>query len=140
MDFEIVLLVIGLLLTLRGIQAYLRTGKDPEWERRWSQLPRLQREQIAKAVQQGLSLTDPEEAELAAGLARQQRSKSKLISHPGVIHLLLAAVILLTFLMNPSPLGLAPILLVLAFLIWVLYRERTTRRNLERTEATAPRA
>ena len=134
MGFEIVLFVVGLLLALRGTQAYLRNGKDPEWERRWNQLPQLQREHIAKAVQQGLPLTDPEEAELAAGLARQQRSTSKLISHPGVIHLLLAGTILLTFLMKPSPLGLAPILLLLAFLIWVLYRERTTRRNLDRAK------
>jgi uncharacterized membrane protein (UPF0136 family) len=95
MGIEIVLLVIGFLLTLRGLQGYLRTKKDPEWEQRWSQLPQLQREHIAKAVQ-------------------------------------LAGTILLTFLMKPSPLGLAPILLLLAFLIWVLYRERTTRRNLDR--------
>lgn len=134
MGSEIVLAVVGLLLARRGIQAYRRTGKDPEWERRWSQLPQLQREHIAKAVKQGLPLTDPEEAELAAGLARQQRSASKVISHPGVIHLLLAAVILLTFLMKSSPLGAAPILLLLAFLIWVLYKERTTRRNLDRAE------
>jgi Flp pilus assembly protein TadB len=134
MGSEIVLAVIGLLLALRSIQAYLRTGKDPDWERRWNQLPQLQREHIAKAVRQGIPLTDPEETELAAGLARQQRSTSKLISHPGVIHLLLAAVILLTFLMKSSPLGLAPILLLLAFLVWILYRERTTRRNLDRAE------
>lgn len=139
MVFEIALLAVAFLASLRVVYRHLQTQQDPDWEARWNQIPQLQREHIASAVRRGTPLGDPDEAELAAGLARQQHSSAALFSRAGIVHLLLASTLLLTALMDPSPLILAPILLLLGFLIWVAYRERITKRNLARTEAAAPR-
>lgn len=137
MGFELALFVFLLLVALRALYTHRRSKPDPEWEQRWASLPQLQRDHIAETVRQGTPLADPEEAEMAAGLARRQHSTATLFSHSGVVHLLLAGAFLLTALIDPSPLILAPVLILLAALIWIAYRERVTKRNLERTEEAA---
>jgi Flp pilus assembly protein TadB len=138
MVFEIALLAAGLLLTLQAINSRRRTSEDPDWEKRWNQLPQVQRDHIADAVRRGIPLTDPTEAELATGLARRERSSASFFACSGPLHMLLASALIATALIGPSPLILAPLLLLLAFLIWVAYRERITKRNLARAEAAAP--
>jgi Flp pilus assembly protein TadB len=127
------------LLVAIGIRSYdnQRTRSDPDWEARWSQLPQIQREQIASAVRRGEPLQDPEEAELGAALARQRRKASAQFSNHWLIHLVLVGFLLLIVLIGGSPLLILPVLLLLTFLIWVAYRERATERNLKRAEAAA---
>jgi Flp pilus assembly protein TadB len=137
MDLHLVLFVA--LLALIAIRGYGNrpARPDPDWDTRWNQLPQIQREQIASAVRRGEPLQDPEEAELAAALARRQRSTSALLSNHWLVHLVLVGFLLVVVLIGGSPLLIVPVLLLLAFLIWVAYRERVTKRNLERAEAAA---
>ena len=75
---------------------------------------------------------------LYAYLFGQQRgSAATLLSHPGVLHMLLAGVVLLTALIGPSPLVLAPSLLLLALLVWIASQERVARRDRKRSERAA---
>ena len=134
---EISLFLIAFLVTFPILRTYLRTKQEPEWEARWNALPQLQRQYIEDAVRRGEPLLDPEEAELAAGYARRQRATSSLFSRSPVIHFVLAGFLLLIALAGGSPVLLALVLLLLAFLIWVAYRERVTKRNLDRAEDTA---
>lgn len=112
------------LLVLFAIRSYgnRRTKPDPNWEARWNQLPQIQREQIASAVRRGEPLQDPEEAELAVALARRQRSTSALFSNQWLVHLVLVGFLLVVVLIGGSPLLMVPVLLLLAFLVWVAYR------------------
>ena len=139
MGSEILLFAIAFAVAFPLVYAYLRAKQEPEWEERWNQLPQLQRQQIEDAVQRGRPLEDPEEAELGAGYARQQRATSALFSQDRLVHFVLASFLLLIALIGGSPLLLAPLVLLLGFLIWVAYRERLTKRNLERAENAAAR-
>jgi Flp pilus assembly protein TadB len=134
---EIVFFAIAFAVAFPLLYAYLRRQQEPEWEARWNQLPQAQRQHIKDAVQRGEPLADPEEAELGAGFARQQRAASALFSQTRIVHLVLATILLLVALVGGSPLLLVLIALLLAFLIWVAYRERLTKRNLERAEAAS---
>jgi Flp pilus assembly protein TadB len=134
---EIVYFAIAFAVAFPLVYAYLRTKQEPEWEARWNELPQLQRQHIEDAVRRGEPLFDPEEAELAAGYARQQRATSALFSHSRVVHLTLAAFLLLITLVGGSPLLAVLVVLLLGFLIWVAYRERVTKRNLDRAEDAA---
>jgi hypothetical protein len=67
----------------------------------------------------------------------QRGSAANLLSHPGVLHMLLAGTVLLTALIGPSPLVLAPSLVLLALLIWIAHQERVARRDRERSERAA---
>jgi hypothetical protein len=70
-------------------------------------------------------------------LGRRRGSAAELLSHPGVLHMLLAGTLLLTASIGPSPLVLAPSLLLLALLIWIAHQERVARRDRERSERAA---
>jgi hypothetical protein len=55
--------------------AVFRIGNsDPDWEERWGDLDPSDRTRIKASVESGALLADPEEIELAAGLARRSRS------------------------------------------------------------------
>lgn|GEM_PF-2052529 len=137
MGFELTIFVIALLIAPPLVYGQLQGARDPEWERRWEALPQLQRDRIAAAVRNGGGLEDPEESELAVGYAREQRKLATALSHPGALHLVLGSVLLLEALFG-SPLTVFSLtFLLLAFLIWVAYRDRVTRRNLARTESSA---
>jgi hypothetical protein len=47
-------------------------GSDPLWEQRWRDLGGADRKRIEAAVRSGALLADPEEIEIAAGLARRK--------------------------------------------------------------------
>src|SRR4051794_25197576 len=100
MGFELALFAFLLLVALRALFNHQRSSPDPEWEERWNQLPQLQRDHIADALRRGTPLADPEEASLAAGLARQQHATVTLFSQSSV-HLLLAGTLLLTAVIHP---------------------------------------
>jgi Flp pilus assembly protein TadB len=134
---EIAFFAIAFVVAFPLVYAYLRTKQEPEWEARWKELPQLQRQHIEGAVRRGEPLLDREEAELAAGYARRQRAASALFSHSRVVHLALATFLLLIAVVDGSPLLAVLIVIVLALLIWVAYRERVTKRNLGRTEDAA---
>ena len=135
MRSELLLFAVIFLATFPLIYRYLQAQQDPQWEERWKQVPQLQREQIAAAVRRGEAPQDPEEAELAAGYARQQRASAAIFSSGRVAHLVLAAFFLLIGIVGGSPLVLVLALFLLSFFIWVAYRERIAKRNLERVEA-----
>ncbi|HWO83881.1 MAG TPA: hypothetical protein VNM38_08865 [Solirubrobacterales bacterium] len=140
MRAELLLFAFLFLASFPLIYRYLKTQQDPEWEERWNQLPQLQREQIASAVRRGETLQNPEEAELAAGFARQQRATATIFSSGRVAHFVLAGFFLLIGIVGSSPLVLVLALFLLSFFGWVAYRERVTKRNLDRAEdPAAPR-
>jgi hypothetical protein len=139
MSPELFLFAIAFLVAFPVVYGYLRSKRDPEWEERWKQLPQLQRERISTAVRNGEPLEDPEEAELGAGFARQQRASVAFFTQSRVVHLILASVLLLAILTEGSPLIFFLTLLLLTFLIWLAYRERVTKRNLARAERAASR-
>jgi Flp pilus assembly protein TadB len=136
---ELLLFAVIFLAAFPLIYRYLQTQQDPQWEERWKQLPQLQRQRIATAVQRGEVLQDPGEAELAAGYARQQRATATIFSSGRVAHLALASFFLLIGIVGGSPLVLVFALFLLSFFTWVAYRERVTKRNLDRAEDAAAR-
>jgi Flp pilus assembly protein TadB len=139
MRSELLLFAVIFLAAFPLIYKYLQAKQDPAWEERWSQVPRLQREQIAAAVRRGEPVQDPEEEELAAGYARQERATATIFSNGRVAHLALATFFLLIGIVGGSPLVLVLALFLLSFFTWVAYRERVTKRNLDRAEDAATR-
>jgi hypothetical protein len=59
-----------------GLLAVLAQDRDddPLWEQRWRDLGPADRKRIEAAVSSGALLADPEEIEIAAGLARKKRA------------------------------------------------------------------
>jgi hypothetical protein len=68
---------VGVALILLGATVVLfRVGRsDPDWEERWRNLDPADRTRIKAAVQSGALLADPEEIDLAAGLARRSQGE-----------------------------------------------------------------
>lgn len=133
MAAELILFVIALVALASTLRRSTQSG-DPDWQRRWEELPQIQRDHIAVAIRRGQRLEDPTEAELAVGYARQRREAAAALTHPGLLHLILAATLLLLAILDAPLAVLGLVLLILALLVWLAYRDRVTRRDLARAE------
>lgn len=126
--------VVIFLVVLPFVYWRLKKERDPEWERRWGQLPLGERKRLIRHAQRGETSVDPAEAELIAGSARYQRSVRRSASHAGIGRLVVASVLVLAALAEGSlpMIGLA--LALLAVLAWLAYRDRALDRRLAHFE------
>ena len=122
------------LVVLPFVYWRLKKERDPEWERRWRELPLRERRRLIRHAQRGETSADPAEAGLIAGSARYQRSVRRSTSHAGIGRLVVASVLVLAALAEGSlpMIGLA--LALLAVLAWLAYRDRALDRRLARSE------
>jgi Flp pilus assembly protein TadB len=66
------------LIAIGAAVVFFQVGDDdPEWTQRWQALEPAERKRIRQAVRTGALLADPEETELAAGLARRERGTDR---------------------------------------------------------------
>ncbi|HET7417794.1 MAG TPA: hypothetical protein VFJ61_09245 [Solirubrobacterales bacterium] len=112
----------------------LRNEQDPEWEGRWRSLPQSEQERLAEAARRGERLEDPDEAYLAAGSAREQRSLGSGAASFVSGRAVLVGVVLIASIAAGSPLMIAVSLLLLSVFGVLAYRARAVDRNLERAE------
>lgn len=126
--------VVIFLVVLPFVYWHLRKERDPEWERRWRELPLGERRRLIRHARRGETSTDPAEAELIAGSARYQRSVRRSTSHAGIGRLVVASVLVLAALAKGSlpMIGLA--LALLAVLAWLAHRDRALDSRLGRSE------
>lgn len=121
----IAIILVGMLVAL-----FRDRGSDPLWEQRWRDLRPADRKRIEAAVSSGALLADPEEIEIAAGLARKKKAlvgfgdvTSAIVSVSGVA-LIVAGLIADT---------LVPVVFGALFLLrglWALVTELRIGRNL----------
>ena len=113
----------------------MRKAQNPEWESRWRGLPQLERKRISAAVRRGERFEDPNEAYLAAGSAREQRTFGGSFSHYQTFRLVIVGFLLFAALAKGSLPLIILALVLLALFGWLAHRDRVTRRNLEQAEA-----
>jgi len=132
---KVLIFVAAFLILLPLHYRRLRDARNPEWEERWKALPELERKRIAAAVRRGERFEDPNEAYLAAGSAREQRTFGGSFSHSHTIRLAMAGFLLFAAIAK----GMLPLVFValgaLAGFGWFAHRDRVTQRNLEQAEA-----
>lgn len=126
--------VVIFLLVLPFVYRRLKKERDPEWERRWRELPLGERRRLIRHARRGETSTDPAEAELIAGSASYQRSVRRSALHAGIGRLVVASVLILAALAEGSlpMIGLA--FALLAVLAWLAYRDRSLDTRLARSE------
>lgn len=112
----------------------LRKDRDPEWERRWRQLPMGDRLRISSAARRGEALEDPLEAELAAGSARQQGDLLAGSTTGLTLQIVVAVAIALAGVAQGSFLIVIGGLALLGLGYWRFRRMRDAARNLERAQ------
>jgi hypothetical protein len=112
----------------------LRKNRDPDWEERWRYLSRRDRLRISSAARRGEMPSDPVEAELAAGSARQQRQVFSGGAIGPIINMVVAVVLMLAGIAQGSPLISAGGAALFGFAFWRRKRERNISRNLNRVE------
>jgi len=134
MGLEFFVFAVALLFAVPAVYRRAQSAPDAEWERRWRALPQMDRERIAAAVEKGDTSLNQEEAELALVLAHEQRKTAELLTRPSLAHLVLGVALLLELRFGEPLLVFALTFLVLAYFIWVAYRDRVTKRNLSRAE------
>lgn len=134
------LIFVGLFLVFLPLTYWrLRAAQDPEWEDRWQELPLRERERIARGVRRGEHFEDPDEAYLAAGSARYQRSfGTGVLPHSSGSVVLLGIVLIASIAAGSLPM-IAVSLLFLAIFGGLAYRARVIQRNLDRAEDLHPR-
>lgn len=130
--------VVIFLVVLPFVYRRLKKERDPEWERRWGELPLGERKRLIRRARRGETSTDPVEAELIAGSARYQQSVRRSASNADIGRLVVASVLILAALAKGSlpMIGLAAALL--GVLGWLAYRDRALDRRLARSERYRP--
>jgi len=126
--------VVIFLVVLPFVYKRLKKEQDPEWARRWKELPFGERKRLIQRARRGDTSADPVEAQLIAGSARYQRSVRQSISHSSVVRLVLASVLLLAALAEGSLPMIGFALVLLGVLAWLAYRNRILNRRLARSE------
>jgi Flp pilus assembly protein TadB len=131
-------IVVIFLVVLPFVYWRLKKERDPEWERRWGELPLVERKRLIQRARRGETSTDPGEAQLIAGSARHQRSVRRSASNAGIGSLVVASVLVLAALAKGSlpMIGLA--LVLLGVLAWLAYRDRALDRRLASSERYRP--
>lgn len=126
--------VVVFLVVLPFVYRRLKRERDPEWERRWRELPLGERKRLVQRARRGETSTDPIETQLIAGSAGYQRSVRRSTSYAGIGRLVVASVLVLAALAEGSlpMIGLA--LALFGALAWLAYRDRTLDRRLARSE------
>lgn len=112
----------------------MKKERDPEWERRWSQLPRAERWRLMRQARRGETASDPAKAELVAGSARHQRSVGRSVSYGSVVRLVVASMFLLAAIVEGSVPMIGMALAFLALVVWLRRRDRGLDRRLARVE------
>jgi hypothetical protein len=130
---RLLLFVVIFLIVLPFVYRHLKKERDPEWERRWGELPLGERRRLIRQAQRGETSTDPTEAELIAGSARYQQSVRRSTSHAGIGRLVVASVLVLAALAEGSLPMIGFALALLAVLAWLAYRDRALDRRLARS-------
>lgn len=126
--------VVIFLVVLPFVYRRLKKERDPEWERRWSELPLGERKRLIRHPRRGETSTDPIEAELIAGSARYQRSVRRSTSHAGIGRLVVASVLVLAALGEGSVPMIGLALALLGVVAWLAHRDRTLDRRLASSE------
>jgi len=134
--WQLLPLVVIFLVAVPSFFFYRRMKKerDPEWERRWGELPRGERRRLARLARRGETATDPAEAELVAGSARYQRSVRRSVSYGGVVRVVVASMLLLAAIAEGSLPLIGMALVFLGLVVLLRRRDRGLDRKLARVE------
>jgi hypothetical protein len=130
----LLLLVVILLVAAPSVYRRMKEERDPEWERRWRQLPLAERWRLSRRAQQGITPDDPIEAELVSGSARCQRSVRRSVSYGGVVRLIVASMILLAAIAEGSVPMIGMALAFLGLIVLLRHRGRGLDRKLAHAE------
>ena len=128
----VAVIFVGLLVVL----SQSRDG-DPVWEQRWRDLGAADRKRIERAVRSGALLADPEEIELAAGLARKQKALVGFIDLASVIASGLGVALIVAGMIADTPILVVFGCLFLLRGLWALITEIRIGRNLRETISRA---
>ncbi|HEX3362462.1 MAG TPA: hypothetical protein VHS74_15815 [Solirubrobacterales bacterium] len=115
-----------------GLLVVLSQGRDsdPLWEQRWRDLGPADRKRIEAAVSSGALLADPEEIEIAAGLARKKKALVGFIDLASAIVSGLGVALIVAGLIADTPVLVAFGCLFLLRGLWALVTDIRIGRNL----------
>jgi hypothetical protein len=111
---------------------------DPLWEQRWRDLGPADRKRIEAAVNSGALLADPEEIEIAAGLARKKRPLVGFFDLALAIVCGLGVALIVAGLIADTPFLVVFGCLFLLRGLWALVTELRIGRNLREVISRAP--
>jgi hypothetical protein len=121
--------VAAIFLGLLVVLSQDRDG-DPLWEQRWRDLGPADRKRIEAAVSSGALLADPEEIEIAAGLARKKKALVGFIDLASAVVSGLGVALIVAGMIADTPVLVVFGALFLLRGVWSLVTEIRTGRNL----------